>query len=107
MLPGHSGRVAGLFRRHFERFALGPSGFQAESSHAFAAFVEDQPVEVIGHVAEGGLCFGTGQADGADEQPEPVFLMRENMFDMGPDRRLAALALAIALGMGLPLGLRR
>jgi len=48
--------------------------------------VEDQPVEVVGQVAKGELRFSTGQADGADEQPEPVLLMREDMFDVGADR---------------------
>jgi len=64
----------------------GCSGFQAESARALPAFVEDQPVEVVGQVAKGQLRFGTGQADRADEQPEPVLLMGEDMFNMGPDR---------------------
>lgn len=59
---------------------------QAESAPAFLAFVEDQPVEVVGQVAKGQLRFGTGQPDRADEQSEPVLLMSEDMFDMSSDR---------------------
>lgn len=48
--------------------------------------MEDQPVEVIGQIAKGELRFGTGQADRADEQPEPVLLMGKDVFDMNTDR---------------------
>ncbi len=82
-------------------------GLQADSSHAFAALMEDQPVEVVGQVAKGQLRFGTGQADGSDEQPESVLLMGEDVFDMARIEDLAALARAAAFGMGLPMGLRR
>ena len=67
---------------HFAGFL----GLQAKSAPTLPAFVEDQPVEVVGQVAKGQLRFGTGQPDRADEQPEPVFLMGEDMFDMSPDR---------------------
>lgn len=59
---------------------------QADSSHACPALVEDQPVEVLGEVAKGQFRIGAGQADGADEQPKPVLLMGEDVFDMRADR---------------------
>lgn len=51
MSPDHNGHAVGLFQAVFWAVCPGSSGFQAESSHAFAAFVEDQPVEVVGQVA--------------------------------------------------------
>jgi hypothetical protein len=86
MLLDHNGRAVGLLPARFFSACPGPSGFQAESSHAFAAFVEDQSVEVLGQIAKGELRFGTGQPDGANEQPELALLVREDMLDMGPDR---------------------
>ena len=83
MLPDHNVGAVGLFPAAFRAVCPGSPGPQAESSHDFAALVEDQPVEVVGQVAKGELRFGTGQADGADEQPEPVLLMREDMFNVG------------------------
>lgn len=47
--------------------------------------MEDQPVEVVGDVRQDQFCLGAGNADRADEQPEPVLLMREDMLDRGAD----------------------
>ena len=58
--------------------------------------MEDQPVEVVGQVGKGQLRLGTGKADGADEQPEPVLLMGKHMLDMSADRGLGCI--------GLPMG---
>ncbi|KXV79585.1 hypothetical protein AD953_01685, partial [Acetobacter malorum] len=49
--------------------------------------MEDQPIEVVGQVAKGQFRLSAGEADGADEQVEPVFLMREDMLNMRTDRR--------------------
>jgi len=51
--------------------------------------MEDQPVEVVGDVGEDEFRLGPRQADGADEQAEAflLILMREDVFDMGTDRR--------------------
>lgn len=48
--------------------------------------MEDQPIEVVGQVAKGQFRLSAGEADGADEQVEPVFLMREDMLNMRTDR---------------------
>lgn len=58
--------------------------------------MEDQSVEIVSHVAKGQFCLGTGQADGADEKPEPVLLMSEDVLNMGPIEDFAALARAVA-----------
>ena len=98
MTSGEAGWVDAIEVRDAPRASFGPIStmtgvdfgsflsLQAESAPAFLAFVENQPVEVIGQVAKGELRFGTGQADGANEQPEPVLLMGEDMFDMRTDR---------------------
>lgn len=52
--------------------------------------MEDQPIEVVGQVAKGQFRLSAGEADGADEQVEPVFLMREDMLNMRTDRALVA-----------------
>ena len=49
--------------------------------------MEDKPVEVIGDIGQDEFRFGPCDADGADEQAEPVLLAGEDVFDMGPDRR--------------------
>ena len=38
--------------------------------------MEDQPIEVIGDVGQDEFCLGTRDADRADEEPKPVFLIR-------------------------------
>ena len=48
--------------------------------------MEDQPVEVVGQVAKGQFRLCAGEADGADEQVEPVLLMREDMLNIRTDR---------------------
>lgn len=53
--------------------------------------MEDQPVEIIGEIGEREFRFGPRQADGANEQAEPVFLMSEDVFDRRPDRGLAGI----------------
>ena len=85
----------------------GFAGLQAESARAFPAFVEDQPGEVVGQVAKGQFRFGTGQTDCADKQPEPVLLMGEDMFDMGPDRRFGSVGLSIGVQSGPPIGVQK
>lgn len=64
--------------------------------------MEDQAVEVIGQIGQCQFRLSPLDSDGADEQPEPVFLMREHMLDPGTDRGLAAFARAVALGMDFP-----
>jgi putative restriction endonuclease len=51
-----------------------------------APLVEDQTVEVVGEVGQREFGLRAGDADGADEEPVAVFLMREDMFDPGADR---------------------
>ena len=104
MLPDAVAPAFGLFPMTFRAISPALRGLQAESPHAFPAFVEDQSVEVVGQVAKGQLRFGTGQADRADEQAEPVLLMGEDMFDMGPDRRLGSIGPRSCLRHGLTLG---
>jgi hypothetical protein len=86
MRPRISRRAVGPFPGSFRAISLVLRRFQADSSHAFAALVEDQPVKVIGQIAKREFRFGTGQTDRANEQPEPVLLMSKDMFDMGADR---------------------
>jgi len=50
--------------------------------------MEDQAIEIVGDIGEREFGLGAGHADGADEQPEPVLLMGEDMFNPGADRRL-------------------
>ena len=85
MLPDAVAPAFGLFPMTFRAISPALRGLQAEPPHAFPAFVEDQPVKVVGQIAEGQPRFGMGQADGADEKPEPVLLMSEDMFDKGPE----------------------
>ena len=49
--------------------------------------MEDEPVEVLGDMGEDEFRLRARQANGADEQPEPVLLVGEDVFDMGTDRR--------------------
>ena len=49
--------------------------------------MEDKPVEVVGDIGQDEFCLGPRDADGADEQAEPVLLVGEDVFDMGTDRR--------------------
>lgn len=53
--------------------------------------MEDQAVEVVGDVGEREFGLGSGQADGADEEAEPVLLVGEDVLDRSPDRRLAGI----------------
>lgn len=53
--------------------------------------MEDQAVEVVGDVGEREFGLGARQADGADEEAEPVLLMGEDVLDRSPDRRLAGI----------------
>jgi hypothetical protein len=69
--------------------------------------MEDQSVEVIGQVSQGQFCLGPLDADGADGQPEPIFLVRKHISILARIADFAALAWAVALDIGLPLGLRR
>lgn len=50
--------------------------------------MEDKAVEVVGQLGQGQFRLGPGDADGADERPEPVLLVGKHMLDPGPDRRL-------------------
>lgn len=61
------------------------TGFRADSSLCGSAFMEDQPVEIVGEVGERQFRFGSRQTDGANEQAEPVLLMGEDMLDCRPD----------------------
>ena len=58
-----------------------------DSSHGSGAFMEDEPVEIVGDIGQDEFRFGPCDTDGADEQAEPVLLVGEDVFDMGPDRR--------------------
>ena len=49
--------------------------------------MEDKPVEVVGDMGQDELRLGQRDANGADEQAEPVLLVGEDVFDMSPDRR--------------------
>ncbi len=69
--------------------------------------MEDQAVEIVGQIGQGQFRLGPGDANGADEQAEPVLLMGEHMLDLARIEDLAALARAVAMGIGLPLDLRR
>lgn len=66
-----------------------------------------QNVEVIGQVGHGEFGFSALEADRADKQTKPVLLMHKDMLDMARTLDLAALARFVAVGMVLPLGLRR
>ena len=58
-----------------------------DSSHGSGAFMEDEPVEIVGDIGQDEFRFGPCDTDGADEQAEPVLLVGEDVFDMGTDRR--------------------
>mgnify|MGYP003365613213 CR=1 FL=1 len=66
--------------------SAGFADLQTESACSFQTLVEDQPIEVVGQVAKGQFRLSAGEADGADEQVEPVLLMREDMLNMRTDR---------------------
>lgn len=106
MLPGVCKHIVVPFLLSFWVLCLGSPELQADSPHAFPAFVEDQPLKVVSQIAKGEHRSGTGQADGAHYQAHAVLLMGEDMLEMGPDRRLCSIS-AITSGMGLSLGLRR
>lgn len=61
------------------------AGMQTESACCFSTLVEDQAIEVVGQVAKGQFRLSAGEADGADEQVEPVLLMRKDMLNMRTD----------------------
>lgn len=56
-------------------------------------------------VGERDLCFGAGQADGADEQAHDRLLMREHMLDPGADLGSGSVAAPNILGHRAALGL--
>ena len=58
-----------------------------DSSHGSGVFVEDEPVEVVGDIGQDEFRFGPCDADGTDEQAEPVLLVGEDVFDMSTERR--------------------
>lgn len=62
------------------------SRFWTESPHGVAALMEDQAVEVLGEIGQSQFRLGPGQPYGADEQPEAVLLMREDVIDGSADR---------------------
>ena len=59
--------------------------FWAHSSYGTASFVEDQAVEIVSQVSQSQFGVGTREADGANKQSEPVFLVSEVMFNPGTD----------------------
>lgn len=62
-----------------------------DSGRSEPPFIEDQAVKVVGEVREGQFRLGAGQTDGADEQPEPVLLVGEDMLDAGADSRFSGI----------------
>lgn len=64
---------------------------RADSPHGGPSFMEDQPVKVIGEVGKRQLGLGPRDADSADEQPEPVLLVREDVLDSSADRRFGGI----------------
>ena len=46
-----------------------------------SAFMEDQPVEVVGQIGEPQFRLGAAKADGADEQAEAVLLVCKDMLN--------------------------
>jgi hypothetical protein len=46
VLSNAGGRAFGLFLKAFQAILAGLPGSQTESSHAFAAFMEDQPLKL-------------------------------------------------------------
>ena len=67
--------------------------------------MKDQAVEVVGQIGQSEFRLGPLDADGADEQPKLVFLMREHMLDPGPDRGLCGIGTGGGPGHRLSLGL--
>ncbi|WP_424934549.1 hypothetical protein [Amaricoccus macauensis] len=50
--------------------------------------MEDEAIEITGEIGEGQSCFGTGETDGANKEPEAGLLMCEDVLDARPDSRL-------------------
>ncbi len=59
--------------------------YQTEPSDGIPAFMEDQAVEVVGEVGQDPFRLGPGQPSGADEPPEAVLVMREDVLDGSAD----------------------
>ena len=55
---------------------------------------EDQPLEVVDEVRHADFHFGSGDADGSDEQPHPILLLGEDMFDVAADFRFFGIGAA-------------
>ena len=71
---GRSGYCFGVYCR-----------FWTHLSHDTSSLVEDQAVEIVGEIGQCQFGFGARQANGANEQSEPVFLMSEDMLDPSAD----------------------
>jgi|GEM_PF-1869945 len=69
--------------------------------------MEDQSIHVVSQVGQRQFGFGPRDAHGADEQPEAVLLVGEDMSTRARMDDFFALAWAVAFGIGLPTGLRR
>ena len=67
--------------------------------------MENQAVEVVGDVRERQFGLGAGASDRADEQPEAVLLVGEDVLDGGADRRLLRIRPRHVLGHRLAYGL--
>ncbi len=59
-------------------------GFQAHLSCNCTLLLEDQAVEVVDQVGQRQFGLRPGKADGADEEPVAVFLVRKDMLNPGP-----------------------
>ena len=87
VLWAESDAYPGLIGMDGPRFARLPTvrgrypPFRADSSPGGAALVEDQAVEIVGQIGKRQFRLGARQADRADEKPEAIFLVREDMLD--------------------------
>jgi hypothetical protein len=61
------------------------SVIRTDSRPGSAAFVEDQPVHVVGEIGQSQFGLGAGEADRPDEQAVAVLLVGEDMLDPGAD----------------------
>ena len=57
-----------------------PSGAVSRSRGGYS-LQKDHPLEVVDEVRHADFHFGSGDPDRADEQPHPILLLGEDMFD--------------------------
>ena len=78
-----------------------------DSSHGSGAFMEDEPVKIVGDIGQDEFRFGPCDTYGRMNRPDLFFWWAKTCSTWARIDDFAALSRAILCGIGLPAGLRR